>query len=74
MACMGPSKTFSEEQAKKAKEEVIKLLKEKYQAFRPELTLGIGFEKKMQREWDEAEQQLEEILIELIWTSDCASW
>jgi len=71
---MGASKDFAFERGEEAHKLVLDFLKDRYQADRPEVMNGFGFERKMQAEWDEQAEQLKLILQELIWTSDAASW
>jgi len=75
MPCMGPSQEFAFARGEEVYEEVIKLLKTKYDAERPHIIGNApGFEKRMQKDWDKQAEELKTILKELVWTSDAASW
>ena len=74
MACGGPSKEFAIIRSQEAFDDVIRLMKDKYQVGRPEITLGIGIEKKWQDDWDREETALREALADLFWTNDAASF
>lgn len=74
MACGGPSKEFAVIKSQQAFDEIIQLIKEKYHVERPVILNGIGFEKKMQDDWDKEEAMLREALADLFWTSDAASF
>lgn len=75
-----PSKEFAMIRGEDAYQKVLTLLKEKYHVDRPHIIQGVlhgekfGCGKRSQEEWDEQAKQLKEILQELIWTSDAASW
>ena len=71
---MGPSKEFAIIKSQEAFDDIVRLMKDKYQVERPEIMLGIGFEKKMQDDWDKDEAILRDALASLFWTSDTASF
>jgi len=74
MACSGPSKEFSVIKSQDAFDEIMQLLKDKYQVERPEMINNIGIYKKWQDEWDADEDKFRELLAELFWHSDAASF
>lgn len=74
MACGGPSNEFAIIRSQEAFDDVIRIMKDKYQVERPEITLGIGIEQKWQDDWDRQETALREALADLFWTSDAASF
>jgi len=74
MACGGPSKEFAVIKSQEAFDDVIRMMKEKYQVSKPDMVLGIGIEKKWQDDWDEEEEALRQVLADLFWTSDAASF
>jgi hypothetical protein len=70
---MGPNKEYSIQRAEEAFEEIMYLLQDKYDATRPgsdEWNMFASF----REDWDTAEKQLKEALVELIWTSDANNW
>ena len=74
MACGGPSKEFAVIRSEEAYNRIIEMLKERYSVERPDITLGIGHEKRMQDEWDEDAKKLKEALADLFWVSDSSSF
>jgi len=74
MACGGPSKEFAVIKSQEAFDDVIRMMKEKYQVSKPDMVLGIGIEKKWQDDWDEEEEALRQVLADLFWTIDAASF
>jgi len=74
MACGGPSKEFAVIKSQQAFDEVIRMMKEKYQVSKPDMVLGTGIEKKWQDDWDEEEDALRQVLADMFWTSDAASF
>ena len=75
MACMGPSKDFAIECSHEAYTEIMNLLREKYHIQRPfDSPMATGFTARMQKEWDEQEEQLKKALEELFWTDHAASF
>jgi len=74
MACGGPSKEFAVIKSQEAFDDVIRMMREKYQVSKPDIVLGIGIEKKWQDDWDEEEDALRQVLADMFWTSDAASF
>ena len=74
MACGGPSKEFAVNKSQQAFDDIMRMMKEKYQVSKPDMVLGIGIEKKWQEDWDEEEDALRQVLADMFWTSDAASF
>ena len=71
MACMGPSKEFSVIKSEQAFNDVIQLMKDKYQVERPDENWGPA---KWRDDWDKDEEVLRSALTNLFWHSDAASF
>jgi len=74
MACGGPSKEFAVIRSQAAYDEIMQLLKDKYQVDRPVAIGELGIYAKWQDEWDADADKFREQLAELFWHSDAASW
>ncbi len=75
MPCQGPSKEFAVIKSQEAFDELIQLMKDKYQVERPDFIEGdLGIYKKWQEDWDKDEEVLRETLASLFWHSDAASF
>lgn len=74
MPCMGPSKDYAYKRSEEAYEEIVALLKEKYQVQRPMFLRKVMIEKRWQEEWDQEAENLKKSLAELFWLSDAANW
>jgi len=79
---MGPSKPFAEEQAEQAYNEIMALLKEKYQIDNwsfpaPDENADTiqravyGMSRRNALEWDKKANDLKQALVELIWHQHC---
>jgi len=72
MPAMGPSKEFAVIRSQAAYDEIMQLLKDKYQVERPEGDMGIFA--VWQKDWDVDDDKLRAALAELFWHSDAASF
>ena len=74
MPCGGPSQGLAYRQGDEATDEILKLLKEKYAAFKMPLpekgNLCYGFMKEHNDKFDVLEKTLRDTVKELIWNSD----
>lgn len=75
MACGGPSKEFAIIKSQEAFDNIMRMMKEKYQVDRPDYEPGdLGIYKKWQDDWDKEEAALRAVLADMFWTSDAASF
>ena len=83
MPCIGPSKVFADQQAEEAFEEIMALLKEKYNIVRwsypvPENVdpdtvqhAVVNAHRRAEEDWDEKAEDVKQALAELFWSQHC---